>query len=178
MSKYNIFLDINDNITKEILCEFLKDKYNILKNYTPDNNCLIISNKITEIKNSIIISETIRLGDILDKIEQKIAANMAENLLADIEINSFVLSAKMKELKFINNKIQLTEKEIAILLYFYEKREVCITKEMLLKDVWNYNSNVDTRTIETHIYRLRQKIADISGGKELIITLDDGYKLI
>ena len=74
-------------------------------------------------------------------------------------------------------KIRLTEKETAILKYLYRAGDRIVTRDVLLSEVWGYNSGVTTHTLETHIYRLRQKIERDPGHAELLITESGGYKL-
>ena len=76
------------------------------------------------------------------------------------------------------SKIRLTEKETAILKYLYRAGEQVITREVLLREVWGYNAGVTTHTLETHIYRLRQKIESNPATAELLVTEGGGYKLV
>ncbi len=75
-------------------------------------------------------------------------------------------------------KVRLTEKETAILKYLYRAGERPVTREVLLHEVWGYNSGVTTHTLETHIYRLRQKIERNPSDAELLVTEGGGYKLV
>lgn len=75
-------------------------------------------------------------------------------------------------------KIRLTEKESSILKYLYRANEKVVTREVLLQEVWGYNAGVTTHTLETHIYRLRQKIEKDPSNSELLITEMGGYKLM
>ncbi len=75
-------------------------------------------------------------------------------------------------------KIRLTEKETSILKYLYRAGERVVTREVLLHEVWGYNAGVTTHTLETHIYRLRQKIERDPSNAELLITETGGYKLV
>ena len=76
------------------------------------------------------------------------------------------------------NKLRLTEKETAILRYLYRAAQNVVTRDVLLREVWGYNSNVTTHTLETHIYRLRQKIERDPAHAQLLVTEAGGYKLI
>ena len=76
------------------------------------------------------------------------------------------------------SKVRLTEKETAILKYLYRAGERPVTREVLLHEVWGYNSGVTTHTLETHIYRLRQKIERDPSNAELLVTEAGGYKLV
>jgi DNA-binding response OmpR family regulator len=75
-------------------------------------------------------------------------------------------------------KVRLTEKETAILKYLYRAGDKTIGRDVLLNEVWGYNSGVTTHTLETHIYRLRQKIERDAGTPELLVTEPGGYKLV
>lgn len=75
-------------------------------------------------------------------------------------------------------KIRLTEKETAILKYLYRTGEKVVTRDVLLHEVWGYNAGVTTHTLETHIYRLRQKIERDPSSAELLVTEGGGYKLV
>jgi DNA-binding response OmpR family regulator len=77
-----------------------------------------------------------------------------------------------------NKKIRLTEKETAIIKFLYRAGEQSVGRETLLTDVWGYNAGVSTHTLETHIYRLRQKIEKDPAHAEILITEGGGYKLI
>jgi DNA-binding response OmpR family regulator len=76
------------------------------------------------------------------------------------------------------DKLRLTEKETAILRFLYRAGQKVIPREVLLREVWGYNSNVTTHTLETHIYRLRQKIERDPAKAQLLVTAAGGYKLI
>ena len=76
------------------------------------------------------------------------------------------------------NKLRLTEKETAILRYLYRAGQTVVTREVLLREVWGYNANVTTHTLETHIYRLRQKIERDPTKSQMLITEAGGYKLM
>ena len=76
------------------------------------------------------------------------------------------------------SKIRLTEKETSILKFLYRAGEKAVTRDVLLHEVWGYNSNVTTHTRETHIYRLRQKIEKDPSSAELLVTEMGGYKLV
>ena len=74
-------------------------------------------------------------------------------------------------------KIRLTEKETNILKYLYRAGEKPVSREELLAEVWGYNAGVTTHTLETHVYRLRQKIESDPANARLLLTEAGGYKL-
>jgi DNA-binding response OmpR family regulator len=76
------------------------------------------------------------------------------------------------------NKVRLTERETAILRYLYRAGQRPVSREILLQEVWGYNSGVTTHTLETHIYRLRQKVEKDTASPAILVTERGGYKLI
>jgi DNA-binding response OmpR family regulator len=75
-------------------------------------------------------------------------------------------------------KIRLTEKETAILRYLYRAGQRVVQRDVLLQEVWGYNAAVTTHTLETHVYRLRQKIEKDPGNARILVTDAGGYKLV
>lgn len=75
-------------------------------------------------------------------------------------------------------KIRLTEKEASIIKYLYRAGSKVVTRDVLLEEVWGYNSGVTTHTLETHVYRLRQKIERDPSNAQILVTESGGYKLV
>lgn len=73
--------------------------------------------------------------------------------------------------------ISLTDREVDILAYLVRHRQAPVSRDMLLKNVWQYGEGVDTHTLETHIYRLRQKIEASADEPRLLLTVEGGYRL-
>jgi DNA-binding response OmpR family regulator len=76
------------------------------------------------------------------------------------------------------SKIRLTEKETSILRYLYRAGQRVVQRDVLLQEVWGYNAAVTTHTLETHVYRLRQKIEKDPGNARILVTDAGGYKLV
>ena len=75
-------------------------------------------------------------------------------------------------------KVRLTEKETAILKYLYRAGDKVVSRDTLLGEVWGYNAGVTTHTLETHVYRLRQKIEADPSNATILVTEPGGYRLI
>jgi DNA-binding response OmpR family regulator len=75
-------------------------------------------------------------------------------------------------------RIRLTEKEASIIRYLFRAGQKAVTRDELLEEVWGYNSGVTTHTLETHVYRLRQKIERDPSNAEILVTENGGYKII
>ena len=76
-----------------------------------------------------------------------------------------------------DKRIRLTEKETNILKFLYQAKECVVQRDTLLHEIWGYNAGVTTHTLETHIYRLRQKIETDPSNASLLVTENGGYRL-
>ncbi|MDB5590218.1 response regulator transcription factor [Enterovirga sp.] len=76
------------------------------------------------------------------------------------------------------SKLKLTEKETAILRFLYRAGQTTVSRDVLLQEVWGYNAAVTTHTLETHVYRLRQKIESNPSAARILVTEPGGYKLM
>ncbi|MCW5721366.1 MAG: response regulator transcription factor [Devosia sp.] len=103
--------------------------------------------------------------------------DQSEDAVFTIGPYSFQPAAKMLETSD-GIKVRLTDKETSILKYLYRQGPKTITRDVLLKEVWGYNNRVTTHTLETHIYRLRQKIERDPSNARLLVTEDGGYRLV
>lgn len=101
----------------------------------------------------------------------------SEDAVFDIGPYQFRPSGKILEDQSSGQKIRLTEKETNILKYLYRAGGKAVGREELLMEVWGYNSGVTTHTLETHVYRLRQKIEPEKGATRLLVTEAGGYSL-
>ncbi len=95
---------------------------------------------------------------------------------SSIEIKKYSLNKNEKKLSRNENELILTEKEIQLLEMFLKNKKP-ISKEKILSIVWNYSSDADTHTVETHIYRLRKKINDKFSDENFIMSTKNGYSL-
>ena len=96
-----------------------------------------------------------------------------------ISFNQYQLRPLNKDIVNLRNgeETKLTEKEVAVIKYLYKFQDRIVSKNELLQDVWGYSPDVTTHTIETHIYRLRQKVERDNIDAQLILTVDGGYQL-
>jgi DNA-binding response OmpR family regulator len=124
------------------------------------------------------VTKPFRFAVLLARIRAQLRSHEAsEDAIFPIGPYSFRPGAKL----LVNergSKVRLTEKETAILRYLYRSGEKPVSREVLLQEVWGYNSGVTTHTLETHIYRLRQKIEKDPANATLLVTEAGGYKLV
>lgn len=102
----------------------------------------------------------------------------SEDAVFQIGPYTFKPSAKLLVINASNKKVRLTEKEAAILKYLYRAEGQIVPRDKLLSEVWGYNANVTTHTLETHVYRLRQKIEANPAKSVILVTEGGGYKLV
>tara|TARA_B100001063_G_C16702672_1_gene523452 strand:+ start:252 stop:857 length:606 start_codon:yes stop_codon:yes gene_type:complete len=176
--KFNPLLD-NFNDKPNIIL-FHTDALSDIKqrNYIDSNNsikiCLGKRNKILN-KYDACLELPASLREINAIIENTVVKKKF-NINSSIEIKSYLLNKNEKKLSKLDNFIILTEKEIQLLELFLNSKKP-ISKDNILSSVWNYSTDADTHTVETHIYRLRKKVADKFIDQKFILNNKDGYYL-
>ena len=124
------------------------------------------------------VTKPFRFGVLLARIRAHLRQHeQSEDAIFKVGPYTFKPSAKML-IRDDNKKIRLTEKETANIKFLFRAGEQIVGRDVLLHDVWGYNAGVTTHTLETHIYRLRQKIERDPSHAELLITEGGGYKLV
>ena len=126
------------------------------------------------------VTKPFKLGVLLARIRAQLRQHeRSEDAIFTIGPYSFRPAAKiMVDPENGDRKIRLTEKETAILKYLFRAGENVIGHDVLLNEVWGYNSGVTTHTLETHVYRLRQKIERDPSNAEILVTEPGGYRLV
>lgn len=123
------------------------------------------------------ITKPVRLGVLMARLRAQLRQfELSDDASFEIGPYSFRPAAKM--LTQGNKRIHLTEKETAILKYLYRAGDRPVKRETLLGEVWGYNAGVTTHTLETHVYRLRQKIEPVAGTVTILVTEPEGYRLV
>jgi DNA-binding response OmpR family regulator len=125
------------------------------------------------------ITKPFRLGVLLARLRAHIRQHeRSDDTVFTIGPYTFQPSNKL----LINNedekKVRLTDKETAILKYLYRAGAKTISRDVLLDEVWGYNAGVTTHTLETHVYRLRQKIEPDPSNAVILVTEPGGYRLV
>ena len=124
------------------------------------------------------IRKPFKLDDLLARIRLQLRQHeRSDDAVFAIGPYTFRPAAKTLTDDNAGNKVQLTEKEAAILKYLIRVGDRVIGRDVLLNEVWGYNSDVTTHTLETHVYRLRQKIERYPSNAELLVTEAGGYRL-
>ena len=176
--KFNpLFNNINDNHNIILFhVDVLQDLKQ--KNYIERNDSLKIcagSSKNIAGNYDASLELPTSLKEINSTIENAAAKNLF-NMNSSIKIKNYVLNKNEKKLSKLSNYIILTEKEVQLLELFLNS-QIPISKDKILSSVWNYSSDADTHTVETHIYRLRKKIIDKFSDEKFIQNSKEGYYL-
>jgi DNA-binding response OmpR family regulator len=124
------------------------------------------------------ISKPFRLSELLARLRAQMRSfESSEDAVFAIGPYMFRPAGKLLQDPARGRRIRLTEKEAAILKFLYRAGSHAIARQVLLNEVWGYNASVTTHTLETHIYRLRQKIEPDPANARLLITEGGGYRL-
>lgn len=125
------------------------------------------------------VTKPFRFGVLLARIRAQLRQHeQSEDAVFKIGPYTFKPAAKLLLEEDANKKVRLTEKETAILKYLYRSGDRVVGRDVLLHEVWGYNAGVTTHTLETHIYRLRQKIEADPSNAEILVTETGGYRLV
>jgi hypothetical protein len=180
-SLYEILDEIKENLSFKILK--FKNEEDFKKNNDLDTlNCLIISetnsqfllNKNIDYKNFFDLSDLpLPLKKLLELINIKLI-KLKFNNQSKIIIKGYELNLNSKFFSKGNLNLKLTEKEMEIILYLNNKKSKNDVAN-LQKKVWGYSSDMETHTVETHIYRLRKKISDLFQDEKFILSHKNGY---
>jgi len=164
-------LDLNFKITFAENENSLNDKVKKYQNY------LIISNKeYSNIVNQFILKNApINIFKLIEKINIEFL-RLQFNSQSQVRVNNYTINLNSREMLINDIKLKLTEKEINTISYL-SKANKPVSIDELQKKVWSYQSDIETHTVETHIYRLRKKILNTFNDKEFIISQKNGYQI-
>lgn len=126
-----------------------------------------------------IFETPFRLGNFVDTLTAYISSRSRKLAMKTLVLGDYEFDPKsgIFKNKTRDKEVKLTEKEQDILIYLYKSKATKVSRDKLLEEVWKYASGVETHTLETHIYRLRQKIEDDPSQPVFLVTDDEGYYL-
>jgi DNA-binding response OmpR family regulator len=133
---------------------------------------------VDDVKVQAVLQKPFSLSEFIDTLKASI--NIFENSSEGcLEFNKYILYPSRKEIydKKLKIMIKLTEREVSVIKYLYKNAGKIVSKNDLMQEVWEYSPDVATHTVETHIYRLRQKVEQDNPQNQFIITSDGGYQL-
>ena len=161
--------------------DFLKDlnKNNSLSKSTiiTNSNVRFKTENINIDKRNILVFDNfpIQLNKLIDKINIQLIKQKYD-YQSKIRIKDYNLNFNSRIISKNSNELKLTEREIDIILFLKNQTEPK-TIDILQKEIWHYSSDLETHTVETHIYRLRKKIKDQFNDQNFILSYKDGYSI-
>ena len=161
--------------------EFLLNKKNIdlIKFESFNLPILFLNDSQSKTKKDILFDDELHFPfNILDlkKKVNDLLSSYKFNKNSSVNIKNYTIDKNLKIMKKDNVFINLTEKEVNLLVLLNEERKP-LNKTLILKKIWQYSIDADTHTIETHIYRLRKKVLEKFGDREFINIFKEGYSL-
>ena len=172
---YKILSEIKEYLDFEVL-DFNKKNFQKLELSKFENYLILRSKNSHNLKNSLVLEE---LPIKFDKLIQTININFLKSNFAqksEIIVGKYKLDLNSRKIIFENHYLPLTEKEIDMIIFI--KSNTNVTIKELQNNVWGYSSDLETHTVETHIYRLRKKMKEKFTDDEFIQNTKKGYKIL
>ena len=160
--------NLNFNIIKIEKNEFDKVKLNKFENF------VIVSNSKNNLSNCHIIKTPLKINKIIEQINVFFLSTQFSSQ-SNISVGNYILDLNSREIIKNQNKLSLTEREIELILYI--KANSPVSLKNLQQKVWKHVSELESHTVETHIYRLRKKFSEIFDDKNFIKFEKTGYYL-
>ena len=172
---FKILYEIKKELNYEIIEIPAENPLNI--SLTKKNDHLVIVRKLVKnLNNQILITSLpIKLSKLIEKLNIEYLKRNFQNQ-SELKIQKYKLDINSRDLIFKDKKIKLTEKESNIILYISNSIKPVSVEELQL-NVWGYHSDLETHTVETHVYRLRKKISTTFDDNDFINSKKNGYQI-
>ena len=181
-----IIIEIKDYFNYEV--NYFKEKKDLIKKIEEDNkfleNSIILvdqrdfsslKNKTNEKQIHSITKFPIKISNLMDQLNARLI-QQNYSVQSNININKYTLDINSRILKKSNNELKLTEREIDTIIFLKNENKP-VKVDILQKKVWKYGEDLETHTVETHIYRLRKKIKDMFNDDLFIQSKKNGYTI-
>ena len=177
--KFNVLYHILEELGSDLNIKItFADTENSLNECSKNlNNYLIISNKkYLDVNNQLVLDNTpINIFKLVEKINIEFLKTQFSSQ-SEVKIKNYIIDLNSRQMLINNIKLKLTEKEINTIIYLSKSNQP-ISIDELQEKVWSYQSDIETHTVETHIYRLRKKILSTFKDNEFIISQKNGYQI-
>ena len=177
---YNVLFEVKDFLNFEVVNYenenvFLEkiEKENSIKNYTIVTKKFLNNKNINQKSIIYLDNKPINFFSLIDKINTNLLKQRF-SFQSNINIKNYSLNLNSRVISRNENELKLTEREIEIILFLNEKKKPQ-NINILQKEVWSYATDLETHTVETHIYRLRKKIGDKFNDNNFIVSSKEGY---
>ncbi len=171
---FELLNEIKENFSFKLIKSNNKD-FDRLK-FEPNTNYLVLSSKKHQKISRLLIIDSKPIK--LEKLIEFININFLKNKFSDqsnITIGKYKLDLNSRKIRYKDKNLSLTERETDLIIYINEKKVVSVKD--LQKKVWHYAQDLETHTVETHVYRLRKKIKEIFGDENFIKNEKKGYSI-
>ena len=174
-SLYHILEEVDFDFNLKI--NFVDNENSLNKKIKNLDNYLILSNKkYLNSSNFIVLNNLpINIFKLIEKINIEFLKLQFSNQ-SEVKLNDYTINLNSREMIAHNTKVKLTEKEINTIIYLSKSNKPVNTDE-LQKKVWSYKTDIETHTVETHIYRLRKKILNTFNDSKFIMSKKNGYQI-
>ena len=172
---YHILEEIELDLNFKIL--FVDDEIILNDTIKNLNNYLIITDReYSNIGHQFVLDDTpVNISKFKEKINIEFL-KVKFNSQSEVKVSNYIIDLNSREMSEKKIKLKLTEKEINTII-FLSKSNKPVSVDELQKKVWSYQSDIETHTVETHIYRLRKKILNTFDDNEFIISKKNGYQI-
>ena len=172
---YQILEELDLDLNFKII--FTDSEFSLNEKIKNLNNYLIVSNKkYLNISNQFILDNIpISIFKLIEKINIEFL-KIQFNSQSEVKVKNYTIDLNSREMLLKNLKLKLTEKEINTITYL-SKSNKPISIDELQEKVWSYQSDIETHTVETHIYRLRKKILNTFNDNNFIVSEKNGYQI-
>ena len=172
---YHILEELGSDLNFKIIIEDTEKSLNQKVKYL-SNHLVITNKKHSKIGNQLVLDNTpINIFKLVEKINIEFL-KLQFNSQSEFIVNNYNIDLNSREMFRNNTKLKLTEKEINTITYLFRSSKPVSINE-LQEEVWRYQSEIETHTVETHIYRLRKKISKTFNDNEFIISEKNGYQI-
>ncbi len=175
---YNIFFELKDFINFEV--KNFDSEIDLIKKTKETNQVIITDKKILNdkiiSKNIIVLNDLpVKFLELIDIINVHLL-KQKYSFQSNLSVKKYILDINSRIISLNDKKLKLTEREIEIILFLNSKNEPQKI-DVLQKEVWGYSENLETHTVETHVYRLRKKINEKFNDENFLVSSKDGYKI-
>ena len=172
---FKILYEIKKELNYEIIEISAENPLNISLNKKNDH-LVIVKKLVTNLNNQILVTSLpIKLSKLIEKLNIEFLKRNFHSQ-SELKIQKYNLDINSRELIFKEKKIKLTEKESNIILYISNSIKPVSIQDLQL-NVWGYHSDLETHTVETHVYRLRKKILATFDDNDFIKSKKNGYQI-
>ena len=174
-SLYEILKELDQSLNFKIT-EVLSEKKLNLETKNLNSYIIVTKKKILNIQEQYVLDKLpIKIFKLIEKLNVQFL-KLQFNEQSEISINDYIINLNSREISLKNIKLKLTEKEVNTIIYL-SNTKTPVSIDELQRKVWGYQSDIETHTVETHIYRLRKKMFKIFKDESFLVSKRDGYQI-